>query len=238
MPRERGTINVDIWSDADFRALTPPAQWLYFVLLTSPKLTYCGVGDFHAGRITQIAAETTVEYVMLAAAELSYAYFAVFDQDTDEFLVRSFLRHDPVLKQPRLAVSAAKAYGGVASNKIRAVLVHELQRLRKENPDLQAWEQPSMKTVLRQPAVPVREVDVEMSMPFALDFGAVHALRSAQHLPQTLPDPQTLPTTTTATTTSTATSSSEDAAFGSASYPHPLSAPATTHGTKRSGEVA
>jgi hypothetical protein len=232
MPRERGTI---IWSDADFRALTAPAQWLYFVLVTHPKLSYCGVVEWFPGRLKENANEETVQSIMLAAGELSYNFFAVFDQSTDEVLVRSYLRHDGILKQPRLAVSAAKAYGGVASNKIRAVIVHELTRLRKETPDLGAWEQPSMKTVLRQPSESVRDVDVELDMPFALDFGALHAQRSAQRLPQTLPEPQTLPTTTTATTTSTSTSPKEDALPEKGSYPHPVGDHRDGHRAKARG---
>lgn len=103
---------------------------------------------------------------MVAAQELSDRWFCVFDQSTDEVLVRSFLRHDGVMRQPRLAVSAAKAYGAIASNKIRAVVVHELQRFKKQNPDLPAWEKPQVMTVLKQPAVAVRETKTELEWDF------------------------------------------------------------------------
>lgn len=167
MARERATINVDIWSDDDFRALTSPAQSLYFKLTSHPKLDYCGCVEFHPGRLAAMSKEQSTGDVMIAAQELSDTYFCVFDQSTDEVLVRSFLRHDGVMSQPRLAVSAAKAYGGIASNKIRSVIVHELQRFKKENPELGAWLKPQMMTVLKQNSTPVRDTRTELAWDFS-----------------------------------------------------------------------
>lgn len=166
MARERATINVDIWSDDDFRNLTAPAQSLYFKLTSHPKLDYCGCVEFHPGRLAAMSKEQTASDVIIAAQELSDTYFCVFDQSTDEVLVRSFLRHDGLLKQPRLAVSAAKAYGAIASNKIRAVVVNELQRYKRENPDLPAWDKPQLMTVLKQTSVPVRQTKTDLDWDF------------------------------------------------------------------------
>ncbi|MET0887685.1 MAG: hypothetical protein ABWX92_14685 [Mycetocola sp.] len=224
MARERASFNIDIWSDADFRDLTGPAQGLYFKLTSHPKLDYCGVTEFHPGRLAAFTREESVQSIMIAAAELSYKFFCVFDQDTEEVLVRSFLRHDGLLKQPRLAVSAAKAYGSVASNKIRAVIVHELQRYKRENGDLAAWEKPQMKTILKQPAMNVRETDVEMSMPTGVVlFGQPHnqldGLGYGQRSDETLGKPTGSATTSTSTSTATTPSSKEDAARSDGSYP-------------------
>lgn len=166
MARERATINIDIWSDDHFRNLTGPAQSLYFKLTSHPKLDYCGCVEFHPGRLAAMSKEMTADAVMIAAQELSDEFFCVFDQSTDEVLVRSFLRHDGVLQQPRLAVSATKAFGAIASNKIRAVIVHELQRFKRENPDLGAWDKPQMKTVLKQNAVSVKETVTDLEWTF------------------------------------------------------------------------
>lgn len=166
MARERATINVDIWSDDDFRDLTAAAQSLYFKLTSHPKLDYCGCVEFHPGRLAAMSREQTAGDVMIAAQELSDKFFCVFDQSTDEVLVRSFLRHDGLLRQPRLAVSAAKAYGGIASNKIRSVVVHELQRYKKENPELPAWEKPQVMTVLKQSSVSVRQTKTDLTFDF------------------------------------------------------------------------
>lgn len=166
MARERANLNVDIWSDDDFRDLTAAAQSLYFKLLSHPKLDYAGCVEFHPGRLAAMSREMTAGDVMIAAQELSDTYFCVFDQSTDEVLIRSFVRHDGLMRQPKLPVSMAKAYGAIASNKIRAVLVHELKRLKKVQPDLRAWELPQVMTVLKQNSAAVRETKTELAWDF------------------------------------------------------------------------
>jgi len=206
MAREKASINLEIWGDADFRNLTGPAQALYFKLMSHPKLDYCGVTEFHPGRLAAMTNEQTADHVILAAQELSDSFYCVFDQSTDEVMVRGFLRHDGVLLQPRLAVSAAKAYAAIASNKIRAVVVHELIRFRRENPDLAAWDKPQMKTVLKQTAVSVKDTVTELEWSGFQGYGQGYGQRSGQ----TLVEPTTGATTSTATATTTATSSKED----------------------------
>lgn len=171
MAKKFAQIRPDMWLDDDWRALTPAAQHLYLVMLTDPELSYAGVTDWKPGRIAQRAAEWSLGEVMRAAVELSYAYFLVFDQDTEEVMVRSFVRHDGLLSQPRMAVSVANAFGVIGSNKLRAVLVHELERLKKENGDLAAWEKPQMKTVLRQSGVDAKTLDVDLDMPLGVGLG-------------------------------------------------------------------
>lgn len=175
MAKEYGQLRHDIWSDDDWLNLTVPAQHLYMTLLGSPTLNYCGVADWRPGKIAQGSAENPTSATIIAAQELSYAFFIVVDEETEEVLVRSYLRHDPILKNPRLAVTMSKQYGTVGSRKIRAALVHELKRLQKENPEWPAWEKPQVKTILRQNAVNPKEMDTD------LPYGA------AMYLPSLLP---------------------------------------------------
>jgi hypothetical protein len=139
MAREYARVKVDIWIDDDIRSLSPSAQHLYFVLLTSPKLTYCGVTDWRPGRIAALANGWTAEQVREAADELTTRLYVVVDDETEEVLIRSFIRHDGLMKESRVAVSMVKAFAGVASNKIRGVIVHELKRLHAEDPSLNGW---------------------------------------------------------------------------------------------------
>lgn len=224
MPREKASINLDVWSDSTFRALTAPAQFLYFKLMSHPKLDYCGVVEFHPGRLAALSSEQTIDEVMVAAAELSDAFWIVVDQSTDEVMVRGYLRHDGVLRQPKLAVSCALAYSAVASNKIRAVIVHEVQRFKRENPDLPAWEKPQMKTLLKQEAVSVRDTVTELEWIPTTGAGA----RAYDHLYGHGYDqahevnsgtPTTAPTTATATATSTATRSNDHSLESAMSSP-------------------
>lgn len=211
MAREKASIQVVIWGDADFRNLTDAAQSLYFKLMSHPKLDYCGVVEFHPGRLAAMTREQTPDDIIVAAQELSDTFYCVFDQTTDEVLVRGFLRHDGVLLQPRLSVSAAKAYAAIASNKIRAVVVHEVLRFRKENPDLTAWEKPQLKMLLKQEAVSVKNTVTDLEW----DFGGRYGQRSDQ----TLGNATTGATTSTSTSTTPSTSSIEDTALETERYP-------------------
>lgn len=209
-------IRSDMWLDDQWRSLTKDAQHLYMALLTDPQRSYCGVVAWKPRTIIQRAAEWSELEIMRAAVELSDTFFLVFDQGTEEVLVRSFIRHDGLLTQPRMAVSVANAFGVIGSNKIRAVVVHELTRLRKENPDLPAWDKPQMKTVLRQKNVNAKEIDTDLENTLGVGLGVGLGI----DLPQMLGSVSGLPTTTPAPTTAPSPSSKEDALPARPSYPH------------------
>jgi len=221
LPKEYGQLRHDIWSDDDWLNLTVPAQHLYMTLLSDPRLNYCGVTDWRIGKLTQRAAENRPLDTLLAAAELSEAHFIVVDEITEEVMIRSFLRHDPILKNPRLAVTMSKEYGTIGSRKIRAALVFELQKLRKANPAWPAWEKPSVLTILKQNAVSAKELDTDLVVGASMYLGSglprayptdlsdrADALTSRLQLATCNSNPQP------------ATSSNEDAADSGSSYPH------------------
>jgi hypothetical protein len=143
MPREYARVKLSVWDDDDFRTLSPQAQHLYFVLLTSPKLDYCGVTDWRPGRIAALAGGWSIGDVETAAAELSARLYLVVDEETEEVLIRSFVRNDGLMDQPNMAVSMKTAHGGVASSALRQIVIHELVRLHTDRPKLKGWERVS-----------------------------------------------------------------------------------------------
>lgn len=152
-----------IWADTDFRAVSPAGQWLYFETLTSPSLTNVGVADWRPKRIAALAGGASVEFVETAGAELCAARFAVIDDDTEEILLRSFIKHDGLMSMPNMALNMVKAHSAVASSTLRAVVVHELRRLQEDQPDLKAWAHRDSKAqlaeLLERDAVDARDVD-------------------------------------------------------------------------------
>lgn len=128
-----------IWANPDFRALSAGAQWLYFVLLTDPKTTLAGVSDWRPKRLSQYAQAVPVDALESAGQELIERRFICVDDDTEEALIRTFVRHDGMLKQPNMAIALAKEYPKIVSEYLRGVFVHELQRLQDSEPDLH-WE--------------------------------------------------------------------------------------------------
>jgi hypothetical protein len=86
--------------------------------------------------------------IELLAACLEARYFIVTDDETEEVLIRSWVRFDGLIKQPRMAVSFANSYAAVASNDIRGVIVHEANKLRDIEPDALGWSKPQVSALL------------------------------------------------------------------------------------------
>lgn len=179
MAREFAKVKAGIWQDDDFRALPYQAQHLYFVILTDPELSYCGVADWRPKRMLPKSAGWTLTELESAANILAEKRLLIIDEDTEEVLVRSFLRHDGVMAHNKLCVSAATAYAALASNTIRGVVVHELRRLEQEYSDWPAWGRTQVRDVLKR-----NPLD-----PFGPDFEHRLAPRLASALAPTLGPP-------------------------------------------------
>ena len=156
MAREHANIRIDMWGDADWRSLSRDAQWLYELLLTHPDTNRAGVCDWRPGRLAQMASGTTRADVKRAAAELQARFFIVIDEETEEVLVRSYVKYDGVLKQPNLSVTMAKDWSGVGSTRLRAVVAFEVQRLRLTRPEWPVWGNEKLQTLLSTPGLDVK----------------------------------------------------------------------------------
>lgn len=198
MARDRANINTAVWTDDDWRDLGRDEQWLYIALLTSPTLSYAGVADWRPGRIAVNAEGTTAADVERIGQALQARRFIFIDADTEEVLIRSFLRHDGLLKQPKLAVSMVNAHGAIASKKIRRVVVHELHRLHAEHPYWRAFEVEKVQALLK-----LEGADMSTFTP-TVTPGLTPTVTPdvTPGLTPTLTQSQALPTTT-ATTTAT-----------------------------------
>ncbi|MGP9528171.1 hypothetical protein [Glutamicibacter sp. AOP5-A2-18] len=152
MARDRANINTNIWTDDHWRTLTRDQQWLYELILTHPELSYAGVADWRPGRLAQFSAGTSRRDIERLGAELQSERFIFIDEDTEEVLIRSFSRHDGLLKQPKLTVSMVNAYGAIASNEIRQIFIYELRRLHREYPEMKAFENQKVLDLMKLPA--------------------------------------------------------------------------------------
>lgn len=155
MAHEYAKVNVAIWGDQDWKQLTKDQQWLYFLLWTHPKTNAAGVADWRPGRLASHAAGTTAADVESVAEALQAQRFILVDHDTEEVLIRSYVKHDQRLKQPNASVSVANAYSATASLKIQQVIVHELGRLKQRQPDYKGWASRAVQDVLEQEGSPI-----------------------------------------------------------------------------------
>lgn len=140
MARDHARIKTAIWIDDDFLDLSRDAQHLYLLVVTQLKLSFCGVFEWRPLRIAKLAMGWTVPEVEATAIELSKALYLVFDQDSEEVIVRSFIRNDGLLSSPNITKAMLRDYSNTSSRDLRAVVVHELKRMHSENPRFKGWE--------------------------------------------------------------------------------------------------
>lgn len=129
MARDHARILCRIWEDPDFRACSPEAQRVYFLLLSQPTLNHAGVIGMTMRRWARCCDKTEAGDLEGALAELEARRFVVIDDETEELLVRSFIRNDGVASQPNVLKTALKEAQAVASARLRAELAAELRRL-------------------------------------------------------------------------------------------------------------
>jgi len=130
MARQFGRLNVTIWRDSEWLALSDPAMVLYLSLLSQHDISPAGVltiaerrwGKFLDGGRPAVDA---------AIDELVAARFILIDEETSEILVRTFIRHDGRLFNGRLAASVDKAIAEIMSDQLRSICSHEAAAGRK-----------------------------------------------------------------------------------------------------------
>lgn len=184
MARDHSRIHTDIWGDDDWLDLSPGAQHLYFVLYTWPP-SLCGGGDWQPRKAAARARGWTVPDVLDAAEELVAGDFVLIDLDTEEYLLRSWIKHDGLYRVQNMAVSIANARAGLASRILRGVVVHEVAKLRKSEPKLDSWNKDAVRNMLDQKAID--PADIEWSSPW--DSPSVSSWASSKVNPKPTPEP-------------------------------------------------
>jgi len=126
-PQDRHVrLKASIWLDDDFTSLAVIAQWLYVLIISQPGLTLCGVVQPSFKRWATFAPEITAEDIQKAALILQERGFIDVDDETDELLVRSFVRHGVALESTNAIVGMSRAFETIHSKVLRKVVIEEL----------------------------------------------------------------------------------------------------------------
>lgn len=176
MARDYAKTNLTIWQDPEWRALPWPAQHVYKMFWEHPGLSYCGVVDWRPTKMLGWGDGWARGDLMALVDCLRARHFLVVDEDTEECLVRSWIRFDGVIKQPRLTVSMCNAFGEVGSNALRGVIVDELRKLKERDPEAAGWAKPQTTDILGFPATNAKELPVPedpFGSGFAIALGSV-----------------------------------------------------------------
>lgn len=129
MARTYAQVRVSVWQDDDFRDLPIEAQHLYFLLLTAPTMNLAGVSDWRPERIASLAHGWSSAAVRKAARILEQRRYILTDDSTEEVLVRTLVKHDGILRNPKLAAGMMSAWTGTFSRRLRAAIANEVQKL-------------------------------------------------------------------------------------------------------------
>lgn len=140
MARNFARISTALWGDEDFKSLTSEAQRCYVIALSQPGLSLVGVVPYQPRRWATFAADSTEGKIRRAVDELEAVEYILVDRDTEELLVRSFMRHDRSLSYTNTSKGVANAYHHVASPVLRRAIRAELRRLFSEKSDARGWE--------------------------------------------------------------------------------------------------
>ncbi|WP_409186451.1 hypothetical protein F9C11_20370 [Amycolatopsis sp. VS8301801F10] len=130
MARSHARLLFTVWqglSDVD----TDAAKLAYFAVMTEPHTTQCGSGPVRFGRWLKNLgwSEQTLRD---ALDELDKKRKVLIDWETDEFLLRSFIRSDEVWRQPQILRAGLKAARQIESPRLRQELGYELRRIHAE----------------------------------------------------------------------------------------------------------
>ena len=130
MARNHARILTSIWNDDDFLALSANAQRVYLMLLSQQNLSHAGLLPLTVRRWASKAKDTTSEQIETWLGELQCERFVVVDYDTEELLIRSFIRGDEVYKQPNVMAAACTDAKAIASLMLRIEVAVEVRRIR------------------------------------------------------------------------------------------------------------
>lgn len=127
MPNAAAFIQESIWRDDHWRRLSRSAQALYLQLLSQKELDCAGILPLQPNKWAKGCVELTVERVWADLDELQRELFVLFDTQTDEAFVRTYIRNSNVIKVPNMMKSALRAALLVGSDAIKKLLAAELR---------------------------------------------------------------------------------------------------------------
>lgn len=142
MARSHGILKTTVWDvGSEFRQLSRNAQWAYTMLISQPQITNCGCLPYLPHKWAALAAGGTRPELDQALAELEERRFIVVDETTSELLVRTFVKHDRIYRQPNLVKNARAEFRGIESTMIRDYLADRHPWLTDETIDPPEYEQ-------------------------------------------------------------------------------------------------
>lgn len=129
MARGHGRILTTIWEDTDFLKLDEKEQRFYLFLISQPNLNHAGLLPLTLRRWSRKANGMTSADVEKRLQSLDEAGFIVVDEDTEELLIRSFVRNDGVWRMPKVMGAMVSGAMEISSRRLQQALLAEMDRI-------------------------------------------------------------------------------------------------------------
>jgi hypothetical protein len=126
MARTHARLLCSIWQDQDFQALDSGAQRLYLYLLSQPRLSLVGLVDLTPRRWANAAPDLDESSIRRSFDALLDTRFVLCDEETQEVLIRTYVRHDGAHKSWQLTKAMWSAWGTIQSQFLRLSVLYEL----------------------------------------------------------------------------------------------------------------
>ncbi|MEU8136065.1 hypothetical protein [Streptodolium elevatio] len=129
MARAHGRTLTSIWDNEDFCALDEGPQRLYLFLISQPNLNHAGLLPLTLKRWARKARGLSVAGLEERLHVLADARFVVLDEETEEVLIRTFVRNDGVWKMPKVMGAMVSGAQEISSHHLRRALLAEMDRI-------------------------------------------------------------------------------------------------------------
>lgn len=127
--RNYGRFTTGIFREEGFRALTAAEQGVYFMLGLQPEMTAAGTLSLTLRRWTGMSADMTREQLAEHLSVLAERRHVVVDFDTEELLVRKFIKWDGGIENSKRRPVVREAALAIESERIRHAIALELVKL-------------------------------------------------------------------------------------------------------------
>lgn len=125
MSRSYAKVYRDIWADPDFTGQPAAAQYLYLFLLSQPNLNAAGVLPLTVRRWAATAGRVKPEHIESDLAILASRRYVLTDYDTEELLVRTYVRNDGLWRIPNTLYAVVRDAAKTVSPALRLALADE-----------------------------------------------------------------------------------------------------------------
>ena len=118
-----------IWTDPDWLELPSRSKMIYLQLISQANISKAGVLPTVPRRWASMYPDLEVDDILAAIDDLTVAGFVLVDEDTEELLVRTYMRYDEMYAQPNGRKAIAAATDEIVSGTLRGTVERELAEL-------------------------------------------------------------------------------------------------------------